>query len=81
VRRHELDPLSLFAGLVFVAIAAGYAVSHTTDVRLDWLVAVPAVLLALGGAILLIAVRRMVGTRQRDGAAPAEDADEVSETS
>jgi hypothetical protein len=60
MQRHELDSLSLFAGLVFVAITAGYTLSHTTGVRLHWLIVVPAFLLLVGAAVTVLAVRRIV---------------------
>jgi hypothetical protein len=62
--RHELDVVSLFAGVVFVAIAGGYALTHTTDVRLHWLIAVPAVLLLIGAAATAMAVRRILAARE-----------------
>jgi hypothetical protein len=64
MERHELDLVSLFAGLVFVAVAAGYALTHSTDLRLHWLVAVPALLLLVGAAVTSIAVRRVVAGRE-----------------
>ena len=70
MRRHELDPVSLFSGLVFLVIAGGYALTHTTDTRLDWLVAVPVVLLVAGAAITLMAVRRIVAGHR--GLPPAD---------
>ena len=76
MRRHELDPVSLFSGLVFLLIAGGYALTHTTDTRLDWLVAVPVVLLVAGAAITLMAVRRIAAGRRQSPAA----SDPVSDT-
>lgn len=64
MQRHELDLVSLFAGLVFVAIAGGYALTHTTDLRLHWLVAVPALLLLIGAAATAMAVRRILAGRE-----------------
>jgi hypothetical protein len=60
MQRHELDSFSLFAGVAFVAIAAGYALSHTTGVRLHWLIVIPAFLLLVGAALIVMAVRRIV---------------------
>jgi ABC-type antimicrobial peptide transport system permease subunit len=59
MKQHELDPVSLFFGLVFVFVAGGYLLTHTTDVQLHWLLALPAVLIALGIAILGATARRM----------------------
>jgi hypothetical protein len=56
---HELDPVSLFAGVLFVVVAAGYALTHTTDLRLHWLLAIPVVLLVMGAAVVAVVVRRM----------------------
>jgi hypothetical protein len=64
MQRHELDLVSLFAGVVFVAVAAGYTLTHTTGVRLHWLVALPALLLVVGAAVTAIAVRRIVAGRE-----------------
>jgi hypothetical protein len=64
MQRHELDLVSLFAGMVFVAIAGGYALTHTTDLRLHWLIAVPALLLLVGAAVTAMAVRRIVAGRE-----------------
>jgi hypothetical protein len=60
MQRHELDVVSLVAGVVFVAIAGGYALTHTTDLRLHWLIAVPALLLLVGAAATAVAVRRIL---------------------
>jgi hypothetical protein len=59
MQQHELDPVSLVAGLVFGLVAGAYAITHTTGVRLHWLLILPAVLILIGAAMLSIAVRRM----------------------
>ena len=64
MQRHELDVVSLLAGVVFVAIAGGYALTHTTDLRLHWLIAVPALLLLIGAAATAMAVRRIFAARE-----------------
>jgi hypothetical protein len=46
--------------VVFVAIAGGYALTHTTDVRLHWLIAAPALLLLIGAAATAMALRRIL---------------------
>jgi flagellar motor component MotA len=66
MRRHELDPVSLFFGLVFLFVSGGYLVSHTTDVQLHWLLVVPAALIAVGAAIFASVVRRMQRADQAD---------------
>jgi hypothetical protein len=73
MRRHELDPVSLFSGLVFLLIAGGYALTHTTDTRLNWLVAVPVVLLVAGSAITLLAVRRIAAAPPQSTAPAGPD--------
>jgi hypothetical protein len=74
MQRHELDSFSLFAGVVFVAITAGYTLTHTTDVRLHWLIVVPAFLLIMGAAVTVLAVRRIVA-----GDAPADEPGDVTD--
>ena len=69
MQRHEVDPFSLFAGLVFAIIAGGYVLTHSTGTRLDWFVVVPVVLLAMGAAVVAFAIRRI----QRESA-PTSDA-------
>jgi CHASE1-domain containing sensor protein len=59
MRQHELDPVSVFFGLVFLFVSGGYLLTHTTDVHLHWLLVLPAGLIALGIAILAAVVRRM----------------------
>ncbi len=59
MQRHELDPVSLLFGLVFVAVSVGYGLTHSTDLRLDWAVAIPVGMLALGTAVLALVVRAM----------------------
>lgn len=59
MKQHELDPVSLFFGLLFLFVSGGYLLTHTTDVHLHWVVAVPAVLIAVGLAILAATVRRL----------------------
>jgi hypothetical protein len=66
MQRHELDLVSLFAGVMFLAIAGGYALTHTTGVRLHGLVVVPAFLLLMGAAVTAMALRRIVADRQHD---------------
>jgi len=64
MKQHELDPVSLFFGLVFVFVAGGYLLSHTTNVELHWVLVLPAGLIAVGVAILGATVRRMQKGRQ-----------------
>ncbi|HVU62099.1 MAG TPA: hypothetical protein VHD58_10670 [Mycobacteriales bacterium] len=59
MKQHDLDPVSLFFGLVFVFVSGGYLLTHTTDVELHWLLVIPAGLIAAGVVILGATVRRM----------------------
>jgi uncharacterized integral membrane protein len=59
MRQHDLDPVSLVFGVVFLFVSASYALTHTTSVRLHWLLALPAGLIVLGVAVLGVSVRRM----------------------
>jgi drug/metabolite transporter superfamily protein YnfA len=63
MQQHEVDLVSLFAGVGCVAIAGGYALTHTTDLRLHWFVALPALLLLVGAAVVAMAVRRILAGR------------------
>jgi len=71
MRQHDLDPVSLTFGVVFLFVAASYALTHTTSVRLHWLLALPAGLILVGVAVLGISVRRM---QQSDRRAPSDSA-------
>ena len=57
MRRHELDAVSLVAGLLFLVVAGVHIVARSTgtDLNLRWMV--PAVLVLLGVLGLLSAVR------------------------
>jgi hypothetical protein len=68
MQRHELDLVSLFAGVVFLAVAGGYALTHTTGVRLHGLVVVPAFLLIIGAAVTATALRRIAADRHHEDA-------------
>ena len=58
MRRHEIDPISLVTGLVFVAIAVAYLVGQYThtDISAGWVL--PLGLIGLGLAGLTGSVRR-----------------------
>jgi hypothetical protein len=56
VRRHDLDWVSLIAGLVFLAFAVAYAVAALTDVSIDGRFVWPVVFVALGAAGVATAV-------------------------
>lgn len=59
MHRHELDPVSLFFGMALVLVAGGYTLTHTTDVRLHWLLALPALLVLIGAAVIVTVLRKM----------------------
>jgi hypothetical protein len=56
VRRHDLDWVSLIAGLVFLAFAAAYGLAALTDVSIDGRFVWPVVFVALGAAGVATAV-------------------------
>jgi hypothetical protein len=68
MQQHELDPVSLVAGLAFSLIAGAYFLSQAGGVQLHWLIAVPAGLILVGVGVLAVVVRRMrrVGLREAD---------------
>jgi hypothetical protein len=74
VRRHEIDAVSLVAGLLFVVVAWVHIVARSTetDLNLRWMV--PAVLVLLGVLGLLSAVR----FPRREPAGDAADAAAVA---
>jgi ABC-type sulfate transport system permease subunit len=69
MRRHEVDPVSVLAGLVFLLVAGGYALGHVTDVHVRWLLAVPAGMIVAGAVVVAYVARRM----SRSGPQVAED--------
>ena len=56
MRRHDLDWVSLIAGLVFLVFAVVYTVASLTDVSLDGRFVWPIILVALGAAGVATAV-------------------------
>lgn len=71
MKRHDLDLLSLIAGMVFAIVALAHLVGAATDesVHLGWLA--PIVLVGLGVAGLAGALR---GSRSHGEEGAAEDA-------
>ena len=57
MRRHEIDAVSLVAGLLFLVVAGVHIVARATDTDLNLRWMVPAVLVLLGVLGLLSAVR------------------------
>ena len=56
MRRHDLDWISLIAGIVFTGLALVYLAVGVTDVNLDQRFVWPLVLVALGAAGIATAV-------------------------
>lgn len=75
MRRHEIDAVSLAAGLLFLVVAGVHIVGRSTqtDLNLRWMV--PAVLVLLGVLGLLSAVR----FPRRERALDAADAGKLDE--
>ena len=65
MRRHDLDWISLIAGIVFTGIAAVYLISGIADVDLDGRFVWPVVLVALGAAGLATAVKANLREEQQ----------------
>ena len=77
MRQHEMDPLSLFFGLMFLFVSGSYLLSHATDMRMHWLLAVPAGLIAAGVVVLATVVRRI---RRSEGSVLDDDHASMSTT-
>ena len=56
MRRHDLDWVSLIAGLVFLVFAVVYTIASLTDVSIDGRFVWPIILVALGAAGIATAV-------------------------
>ena len=56
MRRHDLDWISLIAGIVFTLIAIAYLVVGVTDITIDARIVWPLVFVALGAAGIATAV-------------------------
>jgi len=73
VRRHDLDWISLIAGIVFTAIALVYLIAGLADATLDGRFVWPVVLVALGAGGVATAVR---ANRREEEAYPLPQTDE-----
>jgi hypothetical protein len=82
VRRHEIDAVSLVAGLLFLVVAAAHIAARATDTDLNLRWMVPAVLVLLGVLGLLGAIRGPRDTRDDPATvqdqAVTDEADEAS---
>jgi hypothetical protein len=76
VKRHEADAVSLVFGLIFVGLAAGWALARANLVAIgDLQFAGPILLIAAGAIGLVVSLRR--GRRTADRQTPGEDTDET----
>jgi len=76
MRRHDLDWVSLIAGLVFLVFAVTYTVVSLTDVTLDGRFVWPIVLVALGAAGVATAVTATAREEKAYAEVTANDAAE-----
>jgi uncharacterized integral membrane protein len=74
MRRHDLDWVSLIAGLVFGVFAVAYTVVSLTDVTLDGRFVWPIVLVALGAAGVATAVTATAREQRAFAEVEADDA-------
>lgn len=77
MRRHDLDWVSLIAGLVFAALAVTYVVASLTDATINGRFVWPGVLIALGAAGIAAAV---TANAREEKAFAATEATETDET-
>lgn len=73
MRRHDLDWISLIAGIVFTGIALVYLIAGLADATLDGRFVWPVVLVALGAGGVATAVR---ANRREEEAYPLPQTDE-----
>jgi peptidoglycan/LPS O-acetylase OafA/YrhL len=82
VRRHEIDAVSLVAGLLFLVVAAVHIAARSTDTDLNLRWMLPAVLVLLGVLGLLAALRNPHDTADQPGEpTEPEVTDEAAEAS
>jgi peptidoglycan/LPS O-acetylase OafA/YrhL len=82
VRRHEIDAVSLVAGLLFLVVAAVHIAARSTDTDLNLRWMLPAVLVLLGVLGLLAALRNAQDTADHPGGpTEPEVTDEAAEAS
>lgn len=63
MQRHNLDIVSLAAGIIFILVSGCYALTHNTDLRLRWPLVAVSILLILGVGAVFAGVRRMAAQR------------------
>ena len=74
MRRHDLDWISLIAGIVFTGLALLYLIVGVTDVNVDQRFVWPLVLVALGAAGIATAVSANMREEKRFAeVAPSDD--------
>ncbi len=67
MRRHDLDVLSLVAGLVFLGVALLCLSAGITDAQIRGQLIAPAVLISLGAGGIAASVRRVRSSGERQG--------------
>lgn len=75
MRRHDLDWISLIAGIVFTGLALLYLVVGVTDVNVDQRFVWPLVLVALGAAGIATAVSANMREEKRFAEVASSDDD------
>jgi len=80
--RHQMDPVSLVAGLVFAAVAAVYLIATQTDMNVDgrWVLPLALIGLGVGGVLGAVNSAARQRTSRIDEATAAND-DELTEQS
>jgi hypothetical protein len=75
VRRHDLDWISLIAGIVFTGLALVYLAVAVTDATIDQRLVWPIVLVALGAAGIATAVSANMREEKRFAELPGDGTD------
>ncbi len=82
MKRHQMDPVSLVAGLVFAAVAGVYLIATQTDTNVDGRWVLPLALIGLGVGGVLGAVNSAARQRiSRVDEPTVADDDELTELS
>jgi peptidoglycan/LPS O-acetylase OafA/YrhL len=76
VRKHDLDWVALIAGVLFTGLAAAYLVAAVSDRTVDGRFVWPLVLVAIGAAGVVAAVR--ANSREEKAFAPLDPPDDTT---
>lgn len=76
MRKHELDWVALIAGVLFTGLAAAYLVGAVSDRTVDGRFVWPLVLVAIGAAGVVAAVR--ANSREEKAFAPLDPPDDTT---